>query len=144
MGNQKINSAGLKIIKDCEGLKLRAYKCPANVLTIGWGHTKNVREGQVITVAQAEELLKEDLAEFEAGVSQAVTVPLTEGQFSALVSFSYNLGLGNLRSSTLLRLVNQKKFYDASEQFRKWNKAGGKILNGLVKRRELERQLFLS
>lgn len=140
-----INDRGLGLIKRFEGLKLEAYLCPAGVPTIGYGHTgPEVKLGMVVSEVGAEALLKVDLGKFERGVSSAVKVLITEDQFSALVSFSYNVGLGNFESSSLLRFLNNKQFGKAADEFPKWNKARGMILPGLVRRRAAEQELFLS
>lgn len=134
----KINNKGLQLIKNFEGLRLKAYKCPAGILTIGYGHTgSDVKTGMVITPEKAEELLKKDLAKFEKAVETNVKIKLNENQFSALVSFTYNCGVGNLR--TLVKNRNAKQIGDA---ILKYNKAGGKILSGLVKRRQAENKLY--
>lgn len=133
---------GLDLIKSFEGLRLSAYKCPADVWTIGFGTTAGVKPGQTITKERAEELLREDVKRFEAQVLRLVKVPLTQGQHDALVSFVYNLGAGNLSNSTLLRLLNAGDYAGAAAQFDRWNKAGGKVLAGLVRRRAAERALF--
>jgi len=136
---------GIDLIKSFEGLELKAYKDSVGVLTIGYGSTGNhVFAGQSITEAQAEDLLKSDLLRFEKGVSAVVTVPLTQNQFDALISFSFNLGLGNLKSSTLLKKLNAKDYTGAANEFTRWNKAGGKVLSGLTRRREAEKNLFNS
>ena len=140
---REINADGLKIIKDAEGLRLKAYVCPAGVLTIGYGSTgKHVTPGLQITEDQAEKLLLNDLARFEEGVALQCPVA-TSNQFSALVSFAFNVGLESLRTSTLRRLHNEGKYGEAAEQFARWNKGGGRILPGLVKRRAAERALYL-
>jgi lysozyme len=137
------NRAGLSLIRQFEGLRLIAYVDAVGILTIGYGHTgADVKSGLVITQAQADKLLSDDLARFESGVGRLVTVPLNGNQFSALVSFSYNLGLGNLQSSTLLRLLNQHDYDAAAQQFPRWDKAGGRPLPGLLKRRQAEQALF--
>jgi len=133
---------GLALIRQAEGLRLRAYKCPAGVWTIGYGTTAGVKEGQVITKERAEELLRDDVKRFEDQVLRLVKVPLTQGQLDALVSFTYNLGAANLGNSTLLRLLNAGDYKGAAAQFDRWTKAGGKALPGLVKRRAAERALF--
>ncbi|WP_313284644.1 lysozyme [Stutzerimonas kunmingensis] len=133
---------GLDLIKSFEGLRLSAYKCPADVWTIGYGTTAGVKPGQNITKERAEELLREDVKRFEAQVLRLVKVPLTQGQHDALVSFVYNLGAGNLSNSTLLRLLNAGDYAGAAAQFDRWNKAGGKVLAGLARRRAAERALF--
>lgn len=140
----KTNQAGIDLVKSFEGCKLKAYKCPADIWTIGYGHTgSDVYSGLVISQEQAEELLRRDLERFENGVTSLVVVGLTDNEFAALVSFSYNVGLGNLAKSTLLKLLNTANKALASAEFPKWNKAGGVVLPGLVKRREAERLLFL-
>lgn len=144
----KINQAGLEIIKRFEGVRLKPYYCPANILTIGYGHV--IREDEEylkkgITLEQAEELLLKDLSRFELGVLKLVKNEyLNENRFSALVSFAYNLGLGSLKASTLRQKLNRGDILDASNEFLKWNKAGGKILKGLTLRRIAERNLFIS
>ena len=143
--NMKISQKGINLIKVFEGLSLKAYKDSVGVITIGYGSTgPHVSMGQTITEAQAESLLKSDLSRFEKGVSDLVPVPLNQNQFDALVSFSFNLGLGNLKSSTLLRKLNSLDYSGASKEFERWNKAGGKVLAGLTRRRIAERDLFLS
>lgn len=142
----KTNARGLELIKHFESLFLHAYKCPAGVWTIGYGHTGlqhkdgTVFEGRTITRAQAEELLAYDLHQFEQRVGALVQVPLTEDQFAALVSFDFNTGA--LHKSTLLRLLNARDYAGAAGQFLRWNKAGGKVLRGLTRRRQSERNLF--
>lgn len=141
----KIGKAGLDLIKDFEGLKLRAYLCPAKVWTIGYGSTgPHVTAGKVITEAEAEELLKDDLDRFEKAVTRLVTVPLRQNQYDALVSFAFNVGIGALERSTLLKRVNARLFDLAFGEFAKWNRAGGKVLAGLTRRRAAEAALFRS
>ena len=135
---------GLDLIKSFEGLRLSAYKDVVGVVTIGYGTTSGVKMGDTITKERAEELLREDVARFESQVLRLVKVPLTQGQHDALVSFVYNLGAGNLSNSTLLRLLNAGDYAGAAAQFDRWNKAGGKVLAGLVRRRAAERALFES
>ncbi len=136
---------GKALIKKYEGLRLEAYICPAGVLTIGYGHTSEVKAGDKITESQAEELLVEDLVDFEQEVLQMVKSPLRQGQFDALVSFAYNLGSTNLRSSTLLKKVNTNPDDPTiAFEFGKWVRAGGRVLNGLVTRRAEESQLYYS
>jgi GH24 family phage-related lysozyme (muramidase) len=139
----QINEKGLQLLKSFEGLRLQAYQDSVGVWTIGYGTTLGVYPGMVITAAQAEDLLKRDLRKFEQAVANLVTVPLTSDQFSALVSFTYNVGEGALASSTLLRLLNQKDYQGAADQFLRWDKAGGQSLPGLTRRRQAERALFL-
>ncbi|WP_323012884.1 lysozyme [Devosia sp.] len=147
-----INSAALALIKEHEGLRLDAYPDPAHgwsVPTIGYGHTSAagapiVLKGMRITAKEAEAILKRDLAAVEADVLQQVKVPLNANQFGALVSFTFNLGSGNLRKSTLLKRLNAGAYQDAAAQFGLWINAAGKPLPGLIKRREAERMLFLT
>lgn len=141
----KASQDALDIIKKFEGFSEKAYPDPAHgwrVPTIGYGTTAGVKMGDTITKARAEELLREDVKRFEEQVLRLVKVPLTQGQHDALVSFVYNLGAGNLSDSTLLRLLNAGDYAGAAAQFDRWNKAGGKVLAGLVRRRAAERALF--
>lgn len=139
----KINKEGLELIKKFEGLKLKSYLCPAKVWTIGYGHTKGVKEGQKITEEEATKLLLEDISIFENGVNKLTQSKISENQFSALVSFTFNLGLGNLKSSTLLKKVNNDPNDPTiKDEFVKWNKAGGKVLLGLTNRRKDEANLY--
>ena len=133
---------GASLIKKFEGCKLEAYQCAAGVWTIGYGHTKEVSEGDVISQFEAEDLLTYDLQEFEAYVLDYVSVPLKQNEFDALVSWTFNLGSGNLRSSTLLKKLNDHKYKEVPTEIRRWNKAAGKVLDGLVRRREAESLLF--
>ncbi len=146
----KTSDRGIALIKAHEGLRLEAYPDPAHgwsVPTIGFGHTSaagppKVERGMKITEAGADAILRQDLAKFERYVLDAVKVPLNQNEFDALVSFTFNLGPGNLRSSTLLRKLNAGDRAGAADEFLKWTRAGGKTLPGLVKRREAERALF--
>jgi lysozyme len=140
----KTSLKGIALIKEYEGLRLGAYLCSAGVLTIGYGHTGGVKEGDLITEQKAEQLLQDDLKKFENGVLRLVRVPLTQNQFDALVSFAFNLGVGNLGKSTLLKMLNDRDYKGAAGQFIRWNKAAGKELAGLTRRRIAESELFLS
>ena len=131
------------VIKHYEGLQLKAYKCPAGVWTIGYGHTRGVKECDVITEKQADLYLLDDLRDAENAVNIHTKVKLNQNQFDALVSFVYNLGSGNFKSSTLLKKLNAGDYIGAANEFKRWNKAGGKVLNGLVKRRASETNLFI-
>lgn len=140
---------GITLIKQFEGCKLTAYQDSVGVWTIGYGWTqpvdgKPVRAGMTIKQETAERLLKTGLVSYESDVSRLVKVGLTQGQFDALVSFTYNLGARSLSTSTLLRKLNAGDYAGAADEFLRWNKAGGKVLNGLTRRREAERALFLS
>ena len=141
-GARKVSTSGLELIKRSEGLRLQAYKCPADVPTIGYGSTgPHVRMGMTITVQEAEDLLTQDLARFEEGVA-AIGGKMTQGQFDALVSFAFNLGLGALKGSTLLRKHLAGDYAGAAAAFGLWVNAGGKRLNGLVTRRAAEAALY--
>lgn len=129
-------------IKNAEGLRLTAYKCPAGVWTIGYGHTQGVSAGHKITKEQAESYFNTDILIHENNVEQLVKVPLTQNQFDALVSFEYNIGYGQFKNSTLLRLLNNKNYSGAAEQFSRWIYGNGKVLPGLVKRRQFEKKHF--
>ena len=98
----------------------------------------------VITAQQAEKMLRDDVAKFESGVSSLITAPTTQGQFDAMVSLAYNIGLGNFGKSTLLKKHNARCYTCAADQFRVWNRANGKVMNGLTKRRAAERQVYMS
>lgn len=139
----RVSLTGAWLIKSSEGVRLEAYQDSAGVWTIGYGHTAYVKPGQVIAAAEAETLLAEDLKNFEVGVSRLVKVPLNQNQFDALVSFAFNLGLGALSSSNLLRLLNSGFYEKAAEEFGRWVYVGDQKLPGLVARREKEKQLFL-
>lgn len=136
------SQAAIDLIKAAEGLRLTAYRDSAGILTIGYGSTGGIKPGQTITPEQAEAMLVDDMDEAADAVRKLVTVPLTQGQFDALCSFVFNLGAGRLRDSTLLRLLNQRKYGEAAAQFRFWVMSGGEPLPGLVKRRAAERALF--
>lgn len=132
------------IIKEFEGLRLEAYRCPANIPTIGYGHTAGVNMGDTITLDDAEALLSDDIIDSERAVNAYVKVGITQSQFDALVSFTYNVGGGNFKRSTLLSKLNSGDIQGAADEFLRWNKSGGRTLAGLVRRREAERKLFLS
>lgn len=141
----KISEVGLELIKSFEGCSLKAYRCPANALTIGYGHTGGVKEGQVITQQQADEYLKTDLSKYEKAVNN-LGVTFNQNQFDALVSFCYNLGTG-IFTDNLLAAIKSKDWTSVAEQLLLYNKArvNGKLieLEGLTKRRQAESKLFL-
>jgi|TARA_Y100000114_G_scaffold101222_1_gene94397 lysozyme len=137
-----ISQEGLSLIKKFEGCELEAYKCAAGVWTIGYGSTDGVNEGMEISQERAEMLLLEDVAVFEESVNKLVEVPLEQNQFDALVSWTFNLGSTNLKNSTLLKVLNNKDYEGVPAQIKRWNKAGGKVLQGLIRRREAEALLF--
>ena len=138
----KISIEGLSLIKKFEGCELNSYKCAAGVPTIGFGSTHGIEMGMSISKARAEELLLEDISKFEDIVDKSVTVALDQNQFDALVSWTFNLGGGNLNSSTMLKVINAGDYEDVPEQIKRWNKANGKVLEGLIRRREAEALLF--
>lgn len=143
MKPQRINQKGLALIKHFEGCELEVYLDAVNLPTVGYGHMdKTMKVGTKITQEEAEELLKNDLKKFENGVAKLVTVELNENEFSALVCFAFNVGLGNLGKSTLLKKINNK-IVGAEQEFLKWTRAGGKVLKGLVRRRQAEMELFM-
>lgn len=146
----KISSNGIELIKQFEGLSLVPYLCPANIPTIGWGNTfyenmkKVTMQDGPITRERADSLFNFLVTtNYVNVVNRLVIVDINQNQFDALVSFVYNLGSGNFEKSTLLKKVNQSDFISASLEFEKWNKANGKILKGLTKRRLAEKELFL-
>ena len=138
----KTSQEGIDLIKHFEGCELESYRCSANVLTIGYGTTKNVVEGMKITQNQAEEMLMKDLEEFEEYVEDLIDVKLDQHQFDALVAWTFNLGPTNLKTSTLRKVLNKGAYDDVPEQMKRWNKAGGQVLKGLVRRRDAEALLF--
>ena len=144
-----ISKSGIELIKRFEGLRLKAYQDSVGVWTIGYGWTlpvdgKKVGPGMQIDQPTADRLLKCGVVQYEQGVNQLVKVKITQGQFDALVSFAYNLGLRSLSTSTLLQKLNAGDKQGAADQFGRWVNAGGKRLDGLVARRAAEREMFLS
>ena len=139
-----VGAAAVALITTYEGLRLEAYKDPVGVWTICYGSTKNVQPGQVATLQECENRLGADAEEAANAVRKYVQHPITQEQFDALVDFTFNLGAGNLKNSTLLRKLNAGDCYGAAEEFRKWVYAGGQVLPGLQKRREAEYELFLA
>ncbi|UGV23816.1 endolysin [Hafnia phage Pocitis76] len=140
---------GINLIKKFEGCRLTAYQDSVGVWTIGYGWTqpvdgKPVGKGMTITQQKADDLLKQGVIQYEAGVHGLVTVQLNQNQYDALVDFAYNLGVNALKGSTLLKKLNTGDYAGAANEFTKWNKAGGKELAGLTRRREAEKSLFLS
>jgi lysozyme len=138
----EISQEGLSLIKFFEGCKLKAYKCSAGVPTIGWGSTQGVSMDMEISQQRADALLLEDVAVYEKEVNKSVKVPLEQNQFDALVAWTFNLGGSNLRKSTMLKVLNEGKYDLVPAEMRRWNKAGGETLEGLVRRREAESKLF--
>ena len=139
----KTSVEGLALIKKFEGLELEAYKCAAGVWTIGYGHTKDVKEGDEWSESHADHMLEVELEEFEGYINDNVTVALSQNQFDALVSWVYNLGPANLKASTMLKVLNSGDYEGVPAQIKRWNKAGGKVLEGLIRRRKAEALLFV-
>ncbi|MFH1058872.1 MAG: lysozyme [Pseudomonadota bacterium] len=139
-----LNQAGVDLVKRSEGFSPKTYTCPAGHPTIGFGH--RIRAGEVfeepLSQAQAEDLLRADLAEAAGAVQRLVTAPLSDDQFAALVDFTFNLGAGNLQKSTLLKKLNAGDYAGAGAEFGRWVKSGGQTLPGLVTRRAAEAALF--
>lgn len=134
----------IDMIKEHEGLRLQAYlPTPNDVWTIGYGHTGSAHKGMVITEERAEALLRQDIAWVEDAINKNVVVPLTQNQYDALASLIYNIGAGAFAKSTLLRMLNMGDYAGAAEQFGRWNRQKGKVLNGLTRRRQEEKELFL-
>ena len=157
----KVSQKCVEMIKHHEGVRTKPYQCPALLWTVGVGHVIDPMHGRLkleerknlpipsgwdrtLSMGEVDDILKNDLARFEQGVSRLCPIALTQGQFDALVSFSFNVGLGNLQRSTIRMKVNRGDFEGASESFLDWTKAGGKVLKGLVNRRNDEKALFLS
>lgn len=145
-----VSKNGIELIKKHEGLRLKAYLCPAKVWTIGYGATfyengDKVKEGERISMERAEQLLTFHVGLFAKQVEKAIKVPINQNQFDALVSFAFNVGMGAFRGSTLLKMINvAPNVSGIREQFLRWNKGGGKVLVGLTKRREQESKLYFS
>ncbi|MEL4885699.1 lysozyme [Pectobacterium betavasculorum] len=145
----QISSNGINLIKQFEGCELTAYQDAVGVWTIGYGWTqavdgKSIRRGMTIDSATADRLLKTGVVQYEQAVNQLVKVAISQNQFDALVSFAYNVGTRSLSTSTLLRKLNAGDISGAADEFLRWNKAGGKELAGLARRRVAEREMFLS
>jgi lysozyme len=157
----KVSEKALKMIRHHEGVRQRPYRCPAKLWTIGVGHVLYPRQGalkiderdvypleerdnRTFSMEEVDEILRDDLNRFERGVERFCPVKLTQGQFDALVSFAFNVGLGTLQRSTLRQKVIRNDMEGAAEEFLKYTLAGGKVLKGLVTRRNDERALFLS
>ena len=138
----RTGSQGVALIKKFEGCELQAYQCSADVWTIGYGHTRGVREGDEISEDKAEYLLLEDLKHFEKYVDQLVTTSLNQDQFDALVAWTFNLGPPNLKESTLLLRLNEGQYDDVPAEMARWNRSNGEVLAGLTRRRKAEGLLF--
>lgn len=140
--SRRINAEALAHIKRWEGLKLTAYRCEAGVLTIGYGSTRDVRPGQTITQVEAERRLLDDLARFEAAIERLVKVPLTDGQFGALVSWCFNVGENAAARSALIRRLNGLDYDAVPAELARWNKVKGRVVPGLTNRRAAEAGLW--
>ena len=140
--HMKTSEAGVDLIKAFEGCRTTAYQCAGGVWTIGYGHTTDVKEGMSITQHQCDVMLEVDIEQYENYVNDYVVVSLTQNQFDALVSWVYNLGPTNFRKSTMLKVLNDGNYDEVPYQMKRWVHANGKILKGLVLRREAEAELF--
>jgi lysozyme len=145
----KMTVEGLRLIREFEGFRSKAYRDAVGVWTIGYGHTSmagapQVSAGMTITREEAEKILERDVEQFSKGVSQLLTVAISDQQFSALVSFAYNVGLGNFKKSSVLLAVNGRDFQRVPQRLNLWVKAGGRVLPGLIRRRAAEGALFLT
>lgn len=129
-------------VKQFEGRELKAYRCNAGVWTIGYGHTKGVKEGDTISASEAEQLLVEDITAIAADLNRLVNVPVTQGQYIALLSLAFNVGASAVKKSTLLFHLNHGRYDEAAAEFDKWVHVGGKVSEGLKRRRAAERRLF--
>ena len=139
---RQINEDGLELIREYEGLRLKAYRCPGQIWTIGYGHTRTVTSNMIITEDEAEGLLKDDVYDAQRAVSRLIQVPLSDNQFSALVSFTFNVGITNLKKSTLLKLLNRGWYEQVPAQLMRWTKSRGESLGGLSRRRAAESRLW--
>ena len=137
-----ISNEGISLIKKFEGCKLEAYQCAAGVWTIGYGSTKDVKEGDTLTQKEADNLLLHEMQEYEGYIKELVKIPLKQNQFDALVSWVFNLGPANLKASTMLKFLNAGDYHLIPSQIKRWNKANGKVLEGLIRRREAEALMF--
>lgn len=140
----KTSEQGRDLIKRFEGVRLQAYDDGVGIWTIGVGHTKGVKRGDTASDEQVDQWLSEDLQEAESAVNSAVRVTLEQHQFDAMASLAFNIGDSALKTSTLVKMVNAGDVDGAADQFLRWNRAGGRVLAGLTKRRIAERMLFLT
>ena len=137
-----ISQTGIDLLKHFEGCELEAYQDSVGVWTIGYGHTKDVQPGDSWSQSHAEHMLEVELEEYESYIKDLVKVNLSQNQFDALVSWVYNLGPANLKASTLLKVLNAGEYDEVPAQIKRCNKAGGEVLDGLIRRREAESLLF--
>ena len=140
----RTGNEGIELIKQFEGFRREAYPCPAGVWTIGYGHTQGVKAGDKITEMEAEHYLRYDIGDAEQAVNSLINVPLEQCQFDALVSLVFNIGCGNFYSSTVRRLVNEgcRDKNKITHAFCMWKKSNGRVLKGLLRRREAEARLY--
>ena len=138
-----ISQTGIDLLKHFEGCELEAYQDSVGVWTIGYGHTKDVQPGDEWSESHANHMLEVEMEEYEGYVNNSVTAPINQAQFDALVSWVYNLGGGNLNASTMLKVLNAGQYEEVPAQMMRWNKAGGKVLEGLTRRRQAEANLFM-
>ena len=138
----KISEDGLELIKKFEGCETSAYQDSVGVWTIGFGHTKGVEEGQTCSIEDAESMLADEMDEYEGYINNMVKVDLQQHEFDALVAWVYNLGPTNLGESTMLKVLNGGQFDRVPEEMNRWTRGGGKILEGLVRRRQAESLMF--
>lgn len=140
----RISQSGIDLIKEFEGCVLYVYKDAVGLPTIGIGHLiKSGEKFTTITMQEAEDLLRSDIKIFEDALNKSIKVPVTQNQFDAMLSLAFNIGYGAFNKSTLLKKVNANDFSGAANEFRKWNKAGGRVLPGLIRRRTAEQKLFM-
>lgn len=144
MSNFKCSENGLKLIESFEGCRLESYQDSVGIWTIGYGHIKGIQQGMTCTQEQAEEWLSQDVQTASAAVNRLVTEPISQNEFDALVSFVFNLGVRSLENSTLLKLLNSGDHTGAADQFKRWDRAGGNEIDGLLRRRNAEADLFRS
>lgn len=140
--NMYISKEGVDLVKKFEGCRLEAYQCAAGVWTCGYGSTRGVQKGDVWTQEKAETMLIDELEEYGSYVSDMVQVPLHQCQYDSLTSWTFNLGPTNLQSSSLLRVINERKYEEVPYQIKRWNKVSGQVNDGLIRRREAEALLF--
>ncbi len=138
-----LGALGTWLIHDFEKLRRSAYQDEAGIWTLGWGHTRGVKQGDVCTTAQADTWFAEDTQEAVSAINRGVSVPLTQNQFDALVSFTFNVGVYAVENSTLLRVLNAENYSGAADQFARWVRSGGHVSVGLIRRRAAEKALFL-
>jgi lysozyme len=144
-GTDMVSAALVDLVAEFEGFRSRAYLCPAGVWTIGYGQTSGVKPGSTTTESAARADLERSLEQYQSSVREMITHDDSTGQMvDAMTSLAYNVGLGALRKSTLLRMHNLRDYFGAASQFARWSRGGGKVLPGLVRRREAERKMYIA